>query len=254
MIKIGPAGIGGKNEAISNLTFLKENNLKAAEVAFTHSIYLKKEDAKKIGEAAKKLKIDLSIHAPYYINLNSKEKDKIEKSKQRILKSCEIGHYLNAKYVVFHAGYYGKDSPEETYKKIKEQLLDLKDKNTWKPKLAPETTGKVNVFGNLQETLDLVKETKTHFCIDFAHLKARNNGKLDLKGIIKKIKKFKHIHAHYSGINYGEKGEKNHVPIEKKETTELLKELKNLNCTIICEAPDTFGDAIKMQKILAKLS
>ncbi|MCD4759386.1 TIM barrel protein [archaeon] len=256
MIKIGPAAIGGAKQAEENLNFIKKNNLKAAEVSFTRGIYLKKPDAIRIGKIAKTLKIDLSVHAPYYINLNSKEKHKVIQSKQRIMISCELGHYLKAKYIVFHPGYYGKDSIEETYEKIKQEIINLNDtrkEHNLKPKLAPETTGKINVFGDLDQTLDLVKQTKCSFCIDFAHLKARNLGKLDLKEIIKKIKKFKHVHCHYSGINYGPKGEKNHIPINKKETTELLKALKKINCTIICEAPDTYGDSIKMNKILEKI-
>ncbi|MBT6995150.1 TIM barrel protein [Candidatus Woesearchaeota archaeon] len=253
---IGAAGIGGAKEAESNLNYLRENNLGAAEVSFTHSTYLKKEDAIRIGKIAEKLNIKLSIHGSYYINLNAIEKEKITKSKERILKACQIGEYLKATHLVFHPGYYGKDTKEKTYENIKNEMLDLQKtikKNNWKIKLAPETTGKINVFGDLNETLQLVKDTKCSFCVDFAHLKARNQGKLEIKEIIKKIKPFKQIHCHYSGINYGPKGERNHIPIDKKETKELLKEIKNLPCTIICEAPDTYEDAIKIKKILEKI-
>ena len=69
------------------------NNLPGT-LSFPNRFYIKnKEDAVKIGKKAKKSGIKLSIHAPYWINLNSKDKKKIEQSKQRILKSCEIGHY-----------------------------------------------------------------------------------------------------------------------------------------------------------------
>jgi len=256
MIKIGPAGIGGIKEIQKNLEFFNNNSLKAAEVAFTYGIYLKKQDAKRVGILAKDLDISLSIHAPYYINLNSKEKPKITQSKQRILQCCEIGEELNATHIVFHAGYYGEDTPEETYEKIKAEILDLKDKNKFSPKLTTETTGKINVFGDLDQTLKLAKETKTSFCIDFAHLKARYQKNYNQTEVIKKIKDFKHIHCHYSGINYTEKGERNHIPLDTKETTGLLKELKkqSINCTIICEAPDTVNDSIKMRKILEKIS
>jgi deoxyribonuclease IV len=256
MIKIGPASIGGAKEAENNLNFLNKNKINAAEVSFTRNIYLKKPDALRIGKIAKKLKIDLSVHAPYYINLNSKEKEKITASKRRIMQSCQMGHHLGAKYIVFHPGFYGKDSIEDTYEKIKNEMIDLEDtrkEHNLKPKLAPETTGKVNVFGDFDQTLQLAKDTKCSFCIDFAHLKARYQGKFSNKDAIKKLKKFKHVHCHYSGINYGPKGERNHIPIDKKETTELLKLLKKLNCTIICEAPDTYGDTIKMKKILEKI-
>ena len=102
---IGAAGIGGAKEAESNLNYLRENNLGAAEVSFTHSTYLKKEDAIRIGKIAEKLNIKLSIHGSYYINLNAIEKEKITKSKERILKACQIGEYLKATHLVFHPGY-----------------------------------------------------------------------------------------------------------------------------------------------------
>ncbi|MBT3690665.1 TIM barrel protein [Candidatus Woesearchaeota archaeon] len=252
MIKIGPSGIGGIKEAKENLEYIHKNKLKAAEIAFTYSTYLKKEGAIEIGKLAKKLSIDLSIHGSYFINLNSTDKKKVAMSKKRILDACEIGNYLGAKYIVFHPGFVGKSTREETYENIKKEMIFLQkyvEDKKWDVKLAPETTGKVSVFGSLDETLKLAKESGTAFCIDFAHLKARNNGKIDFKEVIKKLKGYKHIHCHYSGIAYSEKGEKNHIPIEIKEFKTIISELKKqkINCTIICEAPDTYGDAIKMQ-------
>ena len=85
-IRFGPAGIGPVKDAISNLEEYHRLGLKACEVEFSYGAYIKKkEDAEKIGERAKELGIKLSIHAQYWINLNSEEKDKVEKSKERIL-------------------------------------------------------------------------------------------------------------------------------------------------------------------------
>ena len=113
-IKFGPAGLGGVKEAISNLEEYHQLGLKAWEIAFTYGVYLKnKEDAEKIGKKAKELGIQLSIHAPYYINLNSSDKSKIEKSKQRILDCLKVGTWLNAELVVFHPGFYGKMDKQE---------------------------------------------------------------------------------------------------------------------------------------------
>ena len=176
-IFFGPAGLGGVKEAFDNLEYFHKHGLKACEIAFTYGVYIKnKDDAVKIGKKAKDLGIKLSIHAPYWINLNSKDKKKIEQSKQRILRCCEIGHYLNAHRVVFHPGFYAGIDKEETYQNIKKEILEMKkeiNKNKWEIKLAPETTGKVNVFGSIDEIARLVKETKCSFCIDFAHVKAR---------------------------------------------------------------------------------
>ena len=255
-IRIGPAGLGGDEE--KGLLELKNNGLDFCEVAFTYSVYMKKNEAEKAGKLAKELKIGLSCHAPYYINLNSDDKKKIEASKLRILKSAERCEQFNGELVVFHPGYYGKSSKEETYENIKNNILDMLEeikKNKWNVKLAPETTGKVNVFGDLDEILKLVKETKCFFCVDFAHLKARNNGKINYEEIFEKLKSFDKLHCHFSGINYTIKGERNHLITEIKDINELAKFIlkSKIDTTIINESPDCFNDAIKTKKIFEEL-
>ena len=256
LIKFGPAGLGPVKEAEENLKIYHEAGLKACEIAFTYGAYIKKiEDAKRIGKIAKKLGIQLSIHAPYWINLNSDELQKIEASKKRILKSCKIGHWLGAKVVVFHAGYFGKRSKEETYKNIKNRIKEiLKEikKNKWDIKIAPETMGKINVFGSVEEISNLVKDTGCCFCLDFAHILAR-----DKRVEWKKIKKLfpqKNWHCHFSGIVYGEKGERHHKKTEKQEWKNLIKNLpKNKNITIINESPDNFNDSIEGLNLYQKV-
>src|SRR3989344_7328482 len=129
-IKLGPAGIGSVKEAESVLEEYHKKGIQAAEIPFTYAVFIKhKEDAVRIGKKAKELGIELSIHAQYWINLNSEEKEKREATKKRILDCCEIGEKLGAKVVVFHPGYYlnkGKDeeSKERSYQIIKEGVLD----------------------------------------------------------------------------------------------------------------------------------
>ncbi len=259
MIKIGPAGTSGLGYP-DGLLKCKELGLSSLECEFTYGVRMSNAEAKRIGELAKKLKIDLSVHAPYWINLNSSEKKKIEESKKRILDSCEKGHYLNADYIVFHPGFYQKKTPEETYNVIKEAIDDMQrviKKNKWDVKLAPETTGKPSQFGDLNELLRLRKETKCELCIDFAHLEARYNRKPDYDELFKRLKKenIKHIHSHFSGIEYGEKGEKRHILTSEGVLKPLLKSIiKNkVDITIINESPDPFGDCVKTKRLLNQL-
>jgi len=255
-IKFGPAGLGGVKEAISNLEEYHKLGFKACEIAFTYGAYIKrKEDALEIGKAAKKLGIKLSIHAHYWINLNSTDKEKIEKSKQRILECCKIGTYLGAEEIVFHPGYYGKMSKEETYENIKKEILEIQKEIKQKKytvKLAPETTGKINVFGSIEEISNLVKDTKCSFCIDFAHILARYK-EYKFKEVLKTFSKQKKIHIHFSGIVYGEKGERHHKKTPeadlKKLISNLLKFSGNKNITIINESPDNVEDSIMGLKI-----
>jgi deoxyribonuclease-4 len=123
-ILFGPAGSAGLGNE-EGVKHTKELGLEAMEVEFTYGVRMSNSDAKKVGEIAKKLGIKLSVHAPYYINLASKEKAKIEASKKRILQSCERAHYLNASPVVFHAGFYQGREKEEVYNLIKKEIIDL---------------------------------------------------------------------------------------------------------------------------------
>jgi len=255
-IEVGPSGSGGSEK--KGFLLIKESGLDAVEVAFTYGVWMKPGDAMNINELNKKLGLKISIHAPYYINLNSKEKAKIEASKKRILKCCEIGHLLGAKNIVVHLGFYQGMDPEETYQNIKKQVLEIQKiikEKAWDTRLCPETTGKPSQFGSLEELLRLKKETRCGITVDFSHLKARVQGKIDYPDIMKKLKPLEKIHAHFSGIEWTAKGERKHLPLENKDIKELLKYLKKykISATIINESPDTLKDAIKIKQAWKKL-
>ncbi len=250
-IKFGPAGIGAVKDAEENLEAYSKFGLKACEIAFTYGIYIKREeDAKRIGRCAEKLGIQLSIHAPYWINLNSDDIKKVKESQQRILKCTEIGHLLRAKRVIFHPGFYGKNK-EHAFDNIKlriKEMLEYSKEKKWNIELCPETMGKVNVFGSTEEISELAKETGCGFCLDFAHILAREK-RVEWKKI-EKLFPQKNWHCHFSGIEYGEKGEKRHKKTEREDWKHLLENLpKNKNITIINESPDNIKDSLEGLKI-----
>jgi deoxyribonuclease-4 len=250
-IKFGPAGLGPIKTAEQVLENYAKQGLKACEIAFTYGPYIKnKEDAVRIGNKAKELGIDLSIHAPYYVNLNSEENATREASKKRILDCCKIGELLQAKTVVFHPGYYGYKK-QEAYDNIKKGILDILnyiDKKKWNIQIAPETMGKVNVFGSIEEISQLVKDTGCSFCIDFAHILARDKF-VDYEKV-KKLFPGKNWHCHFSGIIYNEKGERSHKTTLKEEWKDLLKNLpKDKNIIIINESPTMLEDSIEGLKL-----
>ena len=256
MITIGPSGLGSK--PLQFLNFLKSVGLNSCEIAFTHSIYMKPEQAEIIGKEATKTGISLSIHAPYYVNLVSEDKQKIIDSKKRILDSCRIGDLLTAKYIVFHAAYYQKLSKKECYEQVKESIEDIQDaikSEKLNAVLCPETTGKATQFGDVEELVQLTKDTKCGICVDFSHIYARNIGKIDYDYVCKLIKDVKTLTCHFTGINYGPKGERNHTITEYERAKELLEYLKKykINTRIINESPQPLEDALMMKKILDKL-
>ncbi|MBD3313795.1 TIM barrel protein [Candidatus Woesearchaeota archaeon] len=251
-IRIGPAGTGGNS--IDKLKELKELGLDAVEMEFVRGVVMSNELAGRIKEENKKHNIVLSIHAPYYLNLASEDKVKIEASKKRILDSCERGHHMGARCIVFHAAFYGKLSPEECFQQVKNEMLEMQEvirKNNWEVILCPETTGKRSQFGDLDELMRMMEETGCGICIDFAHIEARHNKEPDYNALAKKIKAIKNLHSHYSGISYTEKGERRHLPVDKVKAKKLLSALKaeDIDITMIIESPDTWGDAVMMKRL-----
>ena len=248
----GPGGTG--SPAAEGLKIIADKGLKVAELEFTHGVNMSNETAKKVGEVAKRLGMSLSIHAPYYINLASEEPEKITASKKRILDCCERGHHLTAKYIVFHAAYYGKLGKEECFRIVKKEMLEMQEviaKNKWNAVLCPETTGKGSQFGTEDELVRLSLETGCGVCVDFAHIYARNNGKINYDEVMPKIKKVKELTCHFSGIEYTEKGERRHILTPTDKIKELLAAAKkhNISLRIINESPEPLADAEKMQGI-----
>lgn len=257
MIRLGPAGVGG--EIISGLKFIKDKGLGAAEIEFTHGVRMSIEKAKEAGQLSKELGIALSVHAPYYINLASKEEEKIEASKRRIIDSCQRGHYLGAKHIVFHPGFFMGRDKEQVYQIIKDAVIDISgriNKEGYDVVLAPETTGKASQFGDLDELLRLKKDTGCGICVDFAHIYARNLGKIDFGQVFNKLKAFRHIHSHFSGIEYTDKGEKRHIIMDKGFFRPLAEEIikRKVDITIISESPITWEDSLKMKQVLDELA
>ena len=255
MIKIGPAGSGGLGN-LKGIQKVVRMKLDCLEVEFTYGVRMSMDAAREVGVLAKEKGIFLSVHAPYYINLASDEKEKIQASKQRILDSCQRAHALGAQNMVFHAGFYQQKTAEQTYALIKKAILEIQKKifkNKWKVQLCPEVTGKPSQFGSVEELLKLIKETGCSICVDFAHLYARYQGNIDYAKVLKKLpKKF---HAHFSGIAYGPKGERKHLKTAKNFFVPLAQALLKTkrDVTLICESPQPYKDAAMMKRMVIAL-
>ena len=251
MIRIGPAGSAGLGNEKA-LEKIYELGLNAMEIEFTYGVRMSDSQAKKLGERARELDILLSVHCPYYINLASGEKAKLDASKKRILDSCHKAHLLGARYIVFHAGFYQDRTKKDTYNIIKKEIKDLikgVKKNRWHVTLAPEITGKKSQFGDIDELLKLRKETGCELCVDFAHILARD-GQIDYGDVFNKLNDIGRIHAHFSGIEYTEKGERRHVVTEKNVIMPLVKKIleHKVDITIINESPEPIRDSVKIKK------
>ncbi|MBS3052840.1 MAG: TIM barrel protein [Candidatus Aenigmarchaeota archaeon] len=267
-IFLGPAGIptttkGGTLEGIKEVSRLGLNSI---ECEFVRGVRMKPELAREVGDLAKKLNIQLTIHAPYFINLCSKDKKTIEASKKMILDSADRGELMNAKAIAIHSAYYTGLNSKQALEKTKEGFMDILDKmkseGIKNVKLGIETMARESQFGTLDETIELCKEARQLIpYIDWAHLFARNNGKIDYGEVFDKLKILKsdRIYSHFEGVKFDEKKKRFvdvHVPINSHPPFEpLAREIlkRKIDITVISESPLLEHDSLKMKNIFEKL-
>ena len=271
---IGTGGVpvgSPERSTIGGVKYIAELGLNAMEIEFVRGVKMSVGMAKEVGEVASKLNVKLSVHAPYYVNLCSPDKSKVEASKKRILESVERAYYMNASPVVFHPGYYGKLSKEECFELVKQACLEMVDEiksNGWeKVILGLETTGKIAQFGTLDENLRIMKEVKgATVVVDWAHIYARNSGRINFKEILDILERFKirHLHTHFSGMEFspvgvtGKGNERRHLNLTegaKPDYKPLVDELPNRkfeSITFISESPNLEGDALWLKARLEK--
>lgn len=271
LLLFGPAGVPNcskKRDTISGIKTVRELNLDCMEIEFVQGVRMKEEYARKVREIANELNVKLSAHAPYYINLNAKEKKKIEDSKKRLIDAARIGYLCGARNIVFHAGYYLKDAKDVVYKNVKARLKEvLNELESYDVILRVETTGKTSQFGDLIEVLKLSQELdKLLPCIDFAHIHARTNAYNsyeEFKKILELVESYlgkealRNMHIHISGIEYGKSGEIRHLNLKESDMRyeELMKVLKEFNTSgfVISESPNLEEDALLLKQIYNKL-
>ena len=273
----GPAGNSQEFKKCKNLNlseYLKSYNLKAYEYQCGMGVRISEKNAEEFSKMMGK--ITISIHAPYYISLSSVEEEKREKSVQYILKTAKIAKSMKAKRIVVHSGSCKKIPREEALelakKTLKKALQELEKNGLGEIILCPETMGKVNQLGDLDEVLSLCKISERLIpCLDFGHLNARSFGKIkgseDYLKILNKVEnelgyeRLKKFHSHFSKVEFTiPGGEKKHLTFEDLTygpEFEPLAELivrKNLSPIFICESAGTQAkDAKLMQDTYEKI-
>lgn len=264
--KFGTAGAGelfyskGHKNSHEVPVFLAEMGLTAFEYQCGRGVRIKDDKAKLLGHNARENGIALSIHAPYYISLTTREEEKIKNNLRYLRESAHAAKQMGAARIVFHPGGVGKMPREEAFEMAKEALLYIMkelDKEGFGDILfCPETMGKMNQLGDLEETLKFCMLYDNMLpCIDFGHMNSRLQGAIDgmdaYEHIFERIAdvlgedKAKIVHCHFSKIEYGAGGEKQHLTFEDKQygpDYEPLMELlykKHYSPTIICESAGT---------------
>ncbi len=252
----------------------RELGLGHLEIAWVQSVRVSDETCAQIKAAAEAHDITLSIHAPYYINLNSQTAELMAKSDERLLAAARKGFLAGARDIVFHPGSYHGQPPEQVYERAREKLVELTDilrAEGVAVVLRPETMGKSAMFGTLDEVIQLSRDVPgVAPCIDWAHLHARTgngtfNSYAEFSDALGRVRAglgdagLKTLHCHLSGIAYTAKGEKAHLPLNEADMRyrELLQAL--IDCaaagSIAVEAPEPFhtADALTIQATYRRL-
>lgn len=253
---------------------IRELGLGHLEIAWVQSVRVSDETCAAIKAASVENGVSLSIHAPYYINLNSQTAELMSKSDERLLTAARKGFLAGAYDIVFHPGSYHSQPPELVFERAKQKLIELTgilSEEGVDVTLRPETMGKGAMFGTLDEALQLSRDIPGVLpCVDWAHLHARTgdgsfNSYDEFANALGRMRDalgdegLKRVHFHLSGIAYTPKGEKMHLPLNEADLRyrDLLQAFIDFGLAGTCavEAPEPFhtADALVFQATYRRL-
>ena len=257
--------------SVGAIEFSKSIGLDTLELGWVQAVRVSEETCAAIKKTAQEQGVALSVHAPYFINLNA-DADEWPKSRKRLMDAAKYGHLAGATEIVFHPGsYFGRD-PREVMKvalpRLEKCVVELRKAGN-PVTLRPETMGKSAMLGSFEDALEMSRQIAgVQPCLDFAHLHARPGD-----GTVNSVDEWSRLleayaeglgaqaltslHIHLSGIEYGPKGEKNHLPLEEADLKwkDLFKALKKFGCggRILCESPVMEEDALRMKRAWEKV-
>lgn len=275
MIKFGPSGLSedfkdtGLKTVADAAKWIKSKNLDCFEYSFGRGVNLSTATAESIGQAFNQEQVELSVHAPYFINLATVEEDKALNNIKYIIDSLKMLKVFGGNRCVFHPGSQMKATRDEAMSVLMnafENLYKIKQDSEYKDLLiCPETMGKLGQLGDLEEIIRMSQFGDDVVpCIDFGHLNARTIGSIKTKDDYRRIldrlfegigeSKAKKIHVHFSKIEYTQKGESKHLTFDDNEfgpdykpLMELFKEYK-MDAYIVSESAGTqTRDALLMK-------
>ena len=248
----------------------RELGLECLEMAWGNGVRMGEATADRIARARAECGLELTAHAPYYINLCGAE-DVVERSVARLVESGALAARCGAGSFCFHAGFYGGRAPSTAARRVAARLRrvtrELRARGTGID-VRPETTGKPYQVGSLEEVLAWSGDIAgVHPCLDFSHLYARHQGAFnryeDFAAVLGRVaarlgrEALERLHVHVSGIEYGPGGERRHVPLEKSRFRwrDLLRALRDARASgwVVCETPAMEEDALRLQRFYRRI-
>jgi len=248
----------------------RELGLECLEMAWVNGVRMGERTVERIGQAARETGLELTAHAPYSINLNGAAAV-ADRSSRRLLETGRLAARCGARSFCFHAGYYLKRDVSESRRRVRDRLAAAAQ--TLRAEgiavdIRPELTGRASQLGTLDEILGWCGEIEgVRPCIDFSHQYARHQGGFNgypaFVAILERVRarlgreSLERLHVHISGIEYGPKGERRHLPLRRSKFRyrELLRALRDAGVSgwVVCESPAMEDDALKLQRAYRRL-
>ena len=251
--------------------WLRELGLDCYEYQCGRGVNLGEDTARRIGAAAAEHGIQMSLHSPYFINLSSREPERVEKNLRYIAESCRAIDWMGGDRVVVHCGgltgMTRQEALENTVANLAQALQMLEEQGLAHIRLCIETMGKLNVLGDAEEVFAICEsDARLLPCIDYGHLNARTQGGMNSREAMRALldrmaavlgeERAAAHHAHFSKIEYSKGGEVKHLTFEDTEYgpefAPLAEELslRGWKPRIICESAGTQAeDALEMKRI-----
>jgi deoxyribonuclease-4 len=258
--------------SIGGIQYAASLGLDALELAWVRGVRIGESACEAIRQAACEHRVVLSVHAPYYINLNAVN-DKWPRLRGYLMDAANFGNLAGATDIIFHPGTYFGQPPDEVLKVAIPRLRDCVDelrRSGNQVNLRPETSGKGTMLGSLDDILEMAAAVPgVKPCLDFAHLHARTgngamNTYLEWTEMLKKYSlvmgkpSLRELHIHLSGIDYGPRGEKNHLVMEQADLNfkDLMQALVDMQAAgrLLCESPNLEVDALKFRHLWQEVS
>ena len=278
-VLFGPAGNSesfyneGHTSTLEAAKWTKERGPDLFEYSFGQGYRMSSDKAEEIGRVFKQEGIELSIHAPYFINFANPDEEMYQKSLGYIKTGIKFMNAFGAKRFVFHPASCGKETRENAValmtKRFKEFMPEIESLLGDDMYICPETMGKTLQIGTWKEIIDLCTISKKLMpTFDFGHINALTQGSLKTKDDFKEIfdysfeklgeERTKNAHVHFSKIEYGPKGEVRHLTFDDKlfgpdfePLAQYLAE-NDMACHIICESNGTMAEDAKTMKEIYK--
>ena len=281
MILFGPSGNSesfyakGYSHTEQSAKYVRDMGLDCFENSFGRGVRMTEVKAISIGDAFREQNVEISVHAPYYINFANPSDESAQNSYNYVLDSGRVLKLMGGRRCVFHSATQGKMEREAAVALTEERLKTLRDyiymNNLQDLYFCPETMGKIAQIGTLEEIVRFCKIDEVYLpCIDFGHLNAREQGSLKTVSDYKERLEYmiaelgydrvKHFHVHFSKIQYSAKGEVRHLTFEDTQygpefepLAAALAELK-LEPYIVSESAGTQAeDALAMKECYTRI-